>query len=149
MILNKNHLLMANISKLHECRTFGLIKMHNTCKIWFANNIFSLWESLVYDKRAVTNGIFKFLPLPFTQISNDYIQKSYNGFWGFLVISATSQIFLIYTFLTMKRRPCYFFLKFARICILLLYFSKWKKHYNLLFNDVSLDMLFCFHRFLI
>ena len=41
----------------------------------------------------------------FTQISNDYCQKSYNGFWGFLVISTTSKIFLIYTFLKMKRRP--------------------------------------------
>ena len=42
---------------------------------------------------------------PFTQISNDYCQKSYNEFWGFLVISTTSKIFLIYTFLKMKRRP--------------------------------------------
>ena len=37
-----NHLLMANIFKLHEYQTFVLMKMHNTCKIWFANNIFSL-----------------------------------------------------------------------------------------------------------
>ena len=58
---------------------------------------------------------------PFTQISNDYCQKSYNGFWGFLVISTTSQIFLIYTFVTMKRRQFNFFLKFARICILFLH----------------------------
>ena len=40
--LNRNHLLMANIFKLHEYQTFGLMKMHNMCKIWFANNIFSL-----------------------------------------------------------------------------------------------------------
>ena len=40
--LNGNHLLMANIFKLHEYQTFGLMKMHNMCKIWFANNIFSL-----------------------------------------------------------------------------------------------------------
>ena len=46
---------------------------------------------------------------PFTQISNDYCQKCYDGFWGFLVISATSQLFLIYTFLTMKRWPFNFF----------------------------------------
>ena len=39
--LNGNHLLMANIFKLHEYKTFGLMKMHNMCKIWFANNIFS------------------------------------------------------------------------------------------------------------
>ena len=47
--LNGNHLLMANIFKLHEYQTFGLMKMHNMCKIWFANKIFSLWKSLVYD----------------------------------------------------------------------------------------------------
>ena len=40
--LNRNHLLVANIFKLHEYRTFGLMKMHNMCKIWFANKIFSL-----------------------------------------------------------------------------------------------------------
>ena len=121
--LNRNHLLMANIFKLHEYQTFGLMKMHNMCKIWFANNIFSLWKSLVYDLRAVEDATFQFLPFPFFQISNDYCQKYYNGFRGFLVISNTSQIFLIHTFLTMKRRPFYLFLKFARICILFLHFS--------------------------
>ena len=40
--LNVNHLLMANIFKLHEYQTFGLIKMHNMSKIWFANNKFDL-----------------------------------------------------------------------------------------------------------
>ena len=59
---------------------------------------------------------------PFTQISNDYCQKSYNGLGGFLVISTSSQIFLIYTLVTMKRRHFYVFWKFARICILFLYF---------------------------
>ena len=40
--LKGNHLLMANIFKLHEYQIFGLMKMHNMCKIWFANKIFSL-----------------------------------------------------------------------------------------------------------
>ena len=40
---------LVNIFKLHECKTFDLMKMHNICKIWFANSIFSLWKSLVYD----------------------------------------------------------------------------------------------------
>ena len=39
---NRNHLLMANIFKPHEYQTFGLMKIHNMCKIWFANKIFSL-----------------------------------------------------------------------------------------------------------
>ena len=33
---------MTNIFKFHEYQTFDLMKMHNMCKIWFANNIFSL-----------------------------------------------------------------------------------------------------------
>ena len=45
----------------------------------------------------------------FFQISNGNCQKSYNGFGGFLVISTTSEIFLICTFLTMKQRPFEFF----------------------------------------
>ena len=40
--LNVNQHLMANIFKLHEYQTFGLMKMHNMNKIWFVNNIFSL-----------------------------------------------------------------------------------------------------------
>ena len=47
--LNGIHVLMTNIFKLHEYQTFGLMKIHNMCKIWFANKIFSLWKSLVYD----------------------------------------------------------------------------------------------------
>ena len=47
--LNGNHLLMANIFKLHKYQVFGLMEMHNMCKIWFANYIFSLWKMLVYD----------------------------------------------------------------------------------------------------
>ena len=43
--LNGNHLLMANIFKLHKYQTFGLMKIHNMCKIWFANKIFSLWKA--------------------------------------------------------------------------------------------------------
>ena len=46
---NGNRLLMANIFKLHKHQTFCLLKMFNMSKIWFANNKFSLWESLVYD----------------------------------------------------------------------------------------------------
>ena len=47
--LNGNHLLMASILKLHKYQTFSLMKMHNMCKIGFANNMFSSWKCLVYD----------------------------------------------------------------------------------------------------
>ena len=39
---NGNHFLMTNIFKRHQYETFGLIKIHNMCKIWFANKILSL-----------------------------------------------------------------------------------------------------------
>ena len=58
--LNGNHLLMANIFKLHEYQTFGLMKMHNMCKIWFANNIFSL---LRWNKKYFS-WFFKGFQLP-------------------------------------------------------------------------------------
>ena len=38
----------------------ALLKMHNMSKIWYANDKFSLWKILVYDERAVENGIFNF-----------------------------------------------------------------------------------------
>ena len=107
--------------------------------------------------------------------SKDYCQKSYNGFWGFLVISSTSQIFLIYNFLKMKLRPFYLFIffQFAWICILVFYFFLNERnmtasllihlkctvvHYTNLnwcsknkpfLNYGSLNMLFRFFRFLI
>ena len=38
-------LFKANIFKLYEYQTLGLMKMYNISKIWFANNKFSLWKS--------------------------------------------------------------------------------------------------------
>ena len=59
----------------------------------------------------------------------------YNGFLKFLWSSTSSEIFLIYKFLTMKRRPFENFLKFARNVFCFFIFSKWKKYCNLTFND--------------
>ena len=58
--LNRNHLLIANIFKLHEYQTFGLIKMHNMSKIWFANNKFNL---LRWNKKHFS-WFFKGFQLP-------------------------------------------------------------------------------------
>ena len=58
--LNGNHLLMANIFKLHKCQTFDFWKMHSVCKIWFTSNKFSLWKSLVYDKWVLIFAFFIF-----------------------------------------------------------------------------------------
>ena len=51
--LNENHLLMANIFKLHQYQTFGLMKIHNMCKIRFANNIFSEVREIKFVKFVV------------------------------------------------------------------------------------------------
>ena len=103
----------------------------------------------------------------------DYCQKPYSWFWGFLVISTMSQIFLTYTFFKMKWRPFYFFFSFPGYAIWFFIFSKWKKHDNLplmthlkctvanytnlkwssknkpFLNYGSLNMLFRFFQFLI
>ena len=54
--LNGNHLLMANIFKLHKYQTFGLLELHNMSKIWFANIKFSLWKTWF-----TINGLSKML----------------------------------------------------------------------------------------
>ena len=51
---------MANIFKLHQYKIFGLMKVHNMCKIWFANNIFSL---LRWNKKYFS-WVFKGFYLP-------------------------------------------------------------------------------------
>ena len=58
--LNENHLLMANINKLHKNQTFGVMKMHNMCKIWLANNKFNL---LRWTKKYFS-WLFKGFQLP-------------------------------------------------------------------------------------
>ena len=50
--------LSFNTFKLHKYQIFPLMKIHNMNKIWFGDNKFSLWKSLVYDWQAVENTIF-------------------------------------------------------------------------------------------
>ena len=109
--LNGNHLLIASIFKVHVCQTFGLMKMHNMNKIRFANNKFSLWKKFGLRLTGHQKCYFLIFAFLFFQISDDNCQKSYektilfyNEFRRFLRSSTTSQMFLIYTFLTMKRR---------------------------------------------
>ena len=125
---NGNHLSMVNIFKLHKNQTFSLIKIRKMRKIWFANNKFSLSEK-------VFSTINEPSKLSFLQISNDYCQKSYNGFRGFLVISATSQIFWSTHFWKWNGDPLKFFWNLHRYAFCFFIFSKWKKHYNLPFDD--------------
>ena len=117
---------------------------------------------------------FLIFAFSFTQISNDYCQKS----WEFSVISAASQLFLIYTFLTMNWWLFYLFIYFSfEICtdmhfvflfflnernittsLLMIHLKCVAVHYanlnsssknKLFLNCRSLNMLFCFFDFLL
>ena len=113
---NGNHLLMANIFKLYEYQTLGLLEIHSMCKIWFANNIFILWKRLVYDWRVAENAIFYFWPFPFTKISKDSCQKSYNGIWTFLVICTNAtNIFDLHIFENETAALFFFFFFFFNL----------------------------------
>ena len=75
--LNGNHLLMANIFKLHEYQTFGLMKMHNIYKIWFASNIFSLvrWNKMYFhDFSSIMKilAIKRWFPFNFAKVLLDH-----------------------------------------------------------------------------
>ena len=70
--LIRSHLLMANIFKLHEPQTFGLMKMHNMFKIWYANNIFSLlrWNKKYFSWLFKGLSIAKNCPTPVNILNN-------------------------------------------------------------------------------
>ena len=63
-----------------------------------------------------------FCLFPFSTFEMTFVKNLIMGFEGFLESSTMLQIFLIYTFLTMKRRSFQVILKFAQKCILFLYF---------------------------
>ena len=64
--------LMANIFKLHEYQTFGLIKMHNMSKIWFTNDKFNLlwWNKkhffMISQVLSVTRNSLRLETAPLT-----------------------------------------------------------------------------------
>ena len=103
--LNGNHLLVANIFKLHEYQTFGSMKMHNMSKMWkpIINSVFeTVWLTMNEPPKML---IFKLFPFSIFWISNGYFQKYcgkttlfYNAFRMFLWSSTLLQIFLIHTF---------------------------------------------------
>ena len=124
--LNGNHLLMANIFKLHKYQTFGLMKTRNMCKIWFANKIFSL---LRWNKKYFS--------------------------WFFKGFQLLEIILRLHLYWPIKENFCVISLKVLRAAILWdivarihgffeictdmhfvsLFFLKWKKHCNLPFDD--------------
>ena len=49
---------MANIFKLHEYQKFGLMKIHNMCKIWFSKKNIQFLKKLGLRLTVVENCIF-------------------------------------------------------------------------------------------
>ena len=113
---------------------------------------------------------FYFLLFPFTQISKDCCQKSYNGFSGFLVISTanifdlhileneTAALFFFFNlhgyafwlFFRNERKMTASLLMIHLKCTLVHYTNlNWSSENKLFLNYGSLNMLFCFFQFLI
>ena len=113
------------------------------------------------------------MPFPFFEISNDFCQKSYNGFRGFLVISTLPHKYFWSTHLWQWNRGpfiffwnlhgyafCLFFLNKRNIttCLLMTHLKCTVVHYanlnsssinKLFLNYRPLNILFRFFRFLI
>ena len=70
--LTGNHHLMANIFKFHEYQSFGLMKTHSMCKIWYANNIFSLlrWNKKYFSWLFKGLSVARNCPAPVTILNN-------------------------------------------------------------------------------
>ena len=110
-----------HVFKLREYQTFGLMKMHNICKIWFASNIFSLWKRLVYDWPSKMLFLtFCLFPLPKflkTIVKNHImILRFLRNFYY------VTNIFDLHIFENEMAVLLIFLFQFARICILVLYF---------------------------
>ena len=108
MKVNGSDLLMAKIFKLHKYQTFVLMK-----NAWYEQNLICQeYVQFVIGLRLTGRRKYYFLIFAFFIFSNFKWLLSkifwktilfYNGFRGFLRSSITSQIFLIYTYLPMKR----------------------------------------------
>ena len=81
--LSGSHLLKANIFEFHKYQTFGLLKMDNMNKTWFANNEFSLWKSFFTINR-LSKMLFFYFAFFILKISNDSSQKSWKNHHFFL-----------------------------------------------------------------
>ena len=66
--LNKNHILIANVSKLFKYKTFGLMAWHNLSKGQSADRILKLWKSCVYDYRPSNMQLLKFWLFNFSNL---------------------------------------------------------------------------------
>ena len=114
------------------------------------------------------NTIFYFLPFPFTQISKDYCQKSYNGLWTFFVFLLGQKYFWPTHFRKWNGGPFNFFLictdmRFGSLfflnernmttSLLMIHLKVTVKHYTNLNwsskNKPFLNILFRFFQFLI
>ena len=118
---------MLKISILnHENQTFGLMKIHNMCKTWFANKIFSL---LRWNKKYFSWFFKGFQLLEIILRLHLYWPLKEN----FYVISL--KVLRAAILWDIVARIHGFFEICTDMHFVSLFFSKWKKHYNLPFDD--------------
>ena len=115
--------------------TFGLLKMHNMSKMWFANNKFSC-----KDAWFTINRLSKILFLPF-HFSNFQITivKNHPFLWWISKVLMkfyyVTNIFDLHFFWQWNSGPFNCFLNFHGNIFCFFIISKWKKYYNLTFDD--------------
>ena len=127
--LNGNHLLMANLFKLHKYQTIGLLK----CIIWAKSNLAILnpvCKKFVLRLTGCRNcyflifAFFYFFIFKMTIVKNNTEKPSFfiMDFVGSCEVLLRQKYFWYTYILTMKQRPFKKILKVPRKCISFLYF---------------------------
>ena len=165
--LNRNYLLMANIFKVHEYETFGLMKMHNKWKIWFANTIFSLWKAWFTINGPPKMLFFNFCLFSFSKFQIIIVKNLIMHFYSITNIfdlhifeNETVTLLIFKKISTDMHFVSLFFLNERKIAtsLLMIHLKCTVVHYTNLdwssknkpfLNCGSLNMLFRFFRFLI
>ena len=124
-----NHLLIANIFKLHKYQTFDLMKIHNTSKIGFASNKFRLCKSLVYDWRAVENVIFNLCLFPVSKFQ--IVKNLLMNFEGSYEVLLRQKKFWSSHFWLLNGNPFNIFWSLRGNAFCFFISSKWKKYFSL------------------
>ena len=131
--LNGNHILLANFSKFYKYQTFGLIELHDVRKGKLADRICKLWKSCVYDYRVVEHTTFEILTFWFwfANFQTNFVKDFMKKFPGFKIdFESIDKVLPLHQYLwseisrQWKSSPLIFFLKFARMSVLLLKFCQ-------------------------
>ena len=140
--LNGNHLLMANLFKLHKYQTIGLLK----CIIWAKSNLAILnpvCKKFVLRLTGCRNCYFLIFAFFYFSIFKMTIVKNNMGKPSFFIMNFVGsyevllrQKYFWYTyFWPWNNGPLKKFWKFHGNAFRFFIFTKWKKYYNLTFDE--------------